>query len=87
MALSALASRLTAECGGAQIYLKREDLAHTGAHKINNALGQGLLARLPRERAGELVLEIGRLPRVVARRLVIERGEPVIGEQPIDHLT
>jgi tryptophan synthase beta subunit len=32
-------------CGGAQVYLKREDLAHTGAHKINNALGQGLLAR------------------------------------------
>jgi tryptophan synthase beta chain len=39
------AARLTAECGGAQIYLKREDLAHTGAHKINNALGQALLAR------------------------------------------
>ena len=40
------AARLSAELGGAQIYLKREDLAHTGAHKINNALGQGLLARL-----------------------------------------
>ncbi len=39
------ARRLTAELGGAQIYLKREDLAHTGAHKINNALGQALLAR------------------------------------------
>ncbi len=39
------AARLTAHCGGARIYLKREDLAHTGAHKINNALGQGLLAR------------------------------------------
>jgi len=39
------AARLTAHCGGAKIYLKREDLAHTGAHKINNALGQGLLAR------------------------------------------
>jgi tryptophan synthase beta chain len=39
------AARLTAECGGARVYLKREDLAHTGAHKINNALGQGLLAR------------------------------------------
>src|SRR5262245_39419795 len=39
------AARLSAHCGGAQIYLKREDLAHTGAHKINNALGQGLLAR------------------------------------------
>lgn len=39
------AKRLTALCGGAKIYLKREDLAHTGAHKINNALGQGLLAK------------------------------------------
>jgi len=40
-----LAENLTKQCGGAQIYLKREDLAHTGAHKINNALGQGLLAQ------------------------------------------
>lgn len=39
------AKRMTEHCGGAQIYLKREDLAHTGAHKINNALGQGLLAK------------------------------------------
>ncbi len=37
--------RLTAELGGAKIYLKREDLCHTGAHKINNTLGQVLLAR------------------------------------------
>jgi tryptophan synthase beta chain len=39
------ARRLSEELGGAKIYLKREDLLHTGAHKINNALGQGLLAR------------------------------------------
>jgi tryptophan synthase beta chain len=39
------AKRLTESLGGAKIYLKREDLLHTGAHKINNALGQGLLAR------------------------------------------
>jgi tryptophan synthase beta chain len=39
------AQRLTAHAGGAQIYLKREDLLHTGAHKINNAMGQALLAR------------------------------------------
>ncbi|MCL2660859.1 MAG: tryptophan synthase subunit beta [Acidobacteriaceae bacterium] len=39
------AKRLTATIGGAKIYIKREDLLHTGAHKINNALGQGLLAR------------------------------------------
>jgi tryptophan synthase beta chain len=39
------AKRLTETLGGAKIYLKREDLLHTGAHKINNALGQGLLAK------------------------------------------
>jgi len=43
--------RLTEECGGAKIYLKREDLAHTGSHKANNAVGQALLAvRMRRER-------------------------------------
>jgi len=40
------AERLTALAGGAQIYLKREDLNHTGAHKINNTIGQGLLAKM-----------------------------------------
>ena len=40
-----LAERLSAQLGGARIYLKREDLAHTGAHKINNAIGQVLLAQ------------------------------------------
>jgi len=39
------AERLTAACGGARLWLKREDLAHTGAHKINNTVGQALLAR------------------------------------------
>ncbi len=39
------AERLTATFGGARVYLKREDLNHTGAHKINNTLGQGLLAK------------------------------------------
>ena len=39
------AERLTEHCGGARIYLKREDLCHTGAHKINNVLGQALLAQ------------------------------------------
>lgn len=39
------AERLTKHIGGAKIYLKREDLNHTGAHKINNALGQVLLAK------------------------------------------
>ena len=39
------AARMTEDLGGAKVYLKREDLAHTGAHKINNVLGQALLAR------------------------------------------
>src|SRR5919201_3997982 len=44
------ARRLTEHAGGAQIYLKREDLLHTGAHKINNAMGQALLTRRMRKR-------------------------------------
>jgi tryptophan synthase beta chain len=52
-----LARRLTAHVGGAQIWLKREDLAHTGAHKINNALGQALLAR--RMGKSRLIAETG----------------------------
>ena len=52
-----LARRLSENFGGAAIYLKREDLAHTGAHKINNALGQALLAkRMGKQR---LVAETG----------------------------
>ena len=39
------AERLTEQCGGAQIWLKREDLNHTGAHKVNNTVGQALLAK------------------------------------------
>ena len=39
------AKRMTEDLGGANIYLKREDLNHTGAHKVNNALGQCLLAK------------------------------------------
>lgn len=52
-----LAKRLTASCGGAKIYLKREDLNHTGAHKINNTLGQALLARRMGKR--KLIAETG----------------------------
>jgi len=44
------ARRLTEHCGGARIYLKREDLNHTGAHKINNTLGQALVARRMQKR-------------------------------------
>lgn len=52
-----LAQRLTELTGGARIYLKREDLNHTGAHKINNTLGQGLLARRMGKR--KLIAETG----------------------------
>ncbi len=45
-----LAARLSEQCGGARIYLKREDLCHTGAHKINNVLGQALLAARMKKR-------------------------------------
>ena len=51
------AKRLTETLGGAKIYLKREDLLHTGAHKINNALGQALLAR--RIGKGRIIAETG----------------------------
>jgi tryptophan synthase beta chain len=51
------ARRLTEHCGGARIYLKREDLLHTGAHKINNTLGQILLAR--RMRKQRIIAETG----------------------------
>ena len=51
------AGRLTEKLGGARIYLKREDLAHTGAHKINNTLGQALLAK--KMKKARLIAETG----------------------------
>ena len=51
------AARLTDHCGGAKIYLKREDLLHTGAHKINNTIGQVLLARRMNKR--RIIAETG----------------------------
>ncbi len=50
-------ARLTEHCGGAKIYLKREDLVHTGSHKLNNAIGQALLAR--RMKRQKLMAETG----------------------------
>jgi tryptophan synthase beta chain len=52
-----LAQRLSEQCGGARIWLKREDLCHTGAHKINNVLGQALLAA--RMKKGRVIAETG----------------------------
>jgi tryptophan synthase beta chain len=51
------AERLTKKLGGAKIYLKREDLAHTGAHKINNSIGQALLTRRMKKR--RIIAETG----------------------------
>src|SRR3990170_1880665 len=51
------AERLTKSVGGARIYLKREDLCHTGAHKINNTIGQALLAK--RMKKGRVIAETG----------------------------
>ncbi|MEK7881040.1 MAG: tryptophan synthase subunit beta [Deltaproteobacteria bacterium] len=51
------AERLTKDVGGARIYLKREDLCHTGAHKINNTIGQALLAK--RMKKGRVIAETG----------------------------
>ena len=65
------AARLTACAGGARIYLKREDLAHTGAHKINNTVGQALLARRMGKR--RLIAETGAGQHGVATATVAAR--------------
>ncbi len=65
------AARLTAHVGGARIYLKREDLTHTGAHKINNTIGQGLLARRMGKR--HLIAETGAGQHGVATATVAAR--------------
>ncbi|HUT79523.1 MAG TPA: tryptophan synthase subunit beta, partial [Polyangia bacterium] len=66
-----LCARLTEHCGGASIYLKREDLAHTGSHKLNNCLGQALLAR--RMRRERLMAETGAGQHGVATATVAAR--------------
>ena len=65
------ARRLSQHCGGAQIYLKREDLNHTGAHKINNALGQAMLAR--RMKKTRIIAETGAGQHGVATATVCAR--------------
>ena len=65
------AARLTAHAGGARIYLKREDLTHTGAHKINNTIGQGLLAKRMGKR--RLIAETGAGQHGVATATVAAR--------------
>jgi tryptophan synthase beta chain len=85
------ASQLTKHCGGAKIYLKREDLTHTGAHKINNALGQGLLAkRLGKQRvvaetgAGQHGVATATVCAVLDMKCVIYMGEEDVQRQSLN---
>ena len=65
------ARRLSEQCGGAQIYLKREDLNHTGAHKVNNTVGQALVAR--RMKKPRVIAETGAGQHGVATATVAAR--------------
>jgi len=79
------AGRLSEKAGGARIYLKREDLAHTGSHKINNTLGQGLLARRMGKR--RIIAETGAGQHGVATATVCARMgircEVYMGEEDV----
>jgi tryptophan synthase beta chain len=86
-----LAQRLSNHCGGARIFLKREDLAHTGAHKINNALGQGLLAqRMGKHRiiaetgAGQHGVATAAVCAMLGLECVIHMGEEDIRRQSLN---
>ena len=85
------AKRLSNELGGAQLYLKREDLAHTGAHKINNALGQGLIAgRLNKPRiiaetgAGQHGVAVATVCAALGVECVVYMGEVDIQRQSLN---
>src|ERR1700721_2687571 len=87
------AKRLTESLGGAKIYLKREDLLHTGAHKINNALGQGLLAkRMGKKRiiaetgAGQHGVATATVCALLGIECVIYRGEGDMARQELNVL-
>ncbi len=85
------ARRLTAHAGGAQIYLKREDLLHTGAHKINNAVGQALLAgRMGKRRviaetgAGQHGVATATVCALFGLRCAIYMGAEDVGRQALN---
>jgi len=85
------AEMLTRHCGGARIYLKREDLAHTGAHKINNALGQGLLAKQMGKRriiaetgAGQHGVAAAAVCAMLGMQCVVYMGEEDIRRQSLN---
>lgn len=86
-----LAERLSKRCGGAQILLKREDLAHTGAHKINNALGQGLLAlRMGKQRiiaetgAGQHGVATAAICALLGLECIVYMGEEDVRRQSLN---
>ena len=85
------ARHLTQRLGGAQIYLKREDLAHTGAHKINNALGQAMLAaRMGKRRiiaetgAGQHGVAVATVCAMLGQECVVYMGEEDIHRQSMN---
>ena len=85
------AEDLTRELGGAQVYLKREDLAHTGAHKINSALGQGLLtARMGKTRiiaetgAGQHGVATATVCAMLNQEAIVYMGEEDIKRQSLN---
>jgi len=85
------AENLSRELDGAQIYLKREDLAHTGAHKINNALGQGLLAkRMGKQRiiaetgAGQHGVATATVCAMLGQECIVYMGEEDIRRQALN---
>ncbi len=85
------AERLTRELGGARVYLKREDLAHTGAHKINNTLGQALLARrmqkprvIAETGAGQHGVSVATVAAMFGLKAVIYMGEEDVRRQALN---
>ena len=85
------AERLMEQCGGARILLKREDLAHTGAHKINNALGQALLAdRMGKKRiiaetgAGQHGVAVAAVCAMMGMKCIVYMGEEDIHRQSLN---
>lgn len=85
------AKRLTAKIGGARIYLKREDLCHTGAHKINNTLGQCLLARrmgkkrvIAETGAGQHGVATATMAALLGQECVVYMGEEDIHRQSLN---
>jgi tryptophan synthase beta chain len=85
------AERLSAHCGGARILLKREDLNHTGAHKINNTMGQGLLAQhmgksrvIAETGAGQHGVATATVAARLAQQCVVYMGETDIHRQSIN---